>query len=385
MKLFKKNKEGDEKRRFGLKSLFQGKRKFIVIPILLLLVAGSVTVFLFRDRLFPPKEVEEEIEVPEPIDAPIQYQLKEAYEVLALPAGAHVLVYDATPEEPPFAAEEESDEDAAEAEKLSAEESEETEEEADGEDASEEEAEEEEPELTAIGYRYEGIKNAVGMVLAYTSLLTTEDMGFRFVNEELREPEEEELPDFEAARGTVYLFQELPEPEETEEATEETEEPTGPQGVAMRLDWEEGICTVILDIVPVPEEEKNLPGLGIPYQPITFAEAVDRFKAVHPSVLGLEGDTMESYQVYSMNGMVLINDQPCMHLDVYSVDENTQTNVAAGCYYISSDGLRLYELDTETNIMKELPGIPATVVVSQSPTPAPETEEAGVMPEKTVS
>ena len=344
----KKNEDGETKR--GRGGLFRGKRKFIVIPVLLLLIAGGIAAFLFRDRLFPPKEAEEEkIEEPKPVKAPVQYKLQKEVEVLALPAGDHVLVYDATPEEPPFAREEEE---TAEAELLSSVEPENPAEE-DGEEPAEEPEEEEEPEVTAIGYRYEGVKNAAGLALAYATLLTTEDMGFRLVNEELREPTEEDtLPDFTAAEGEALLFLELPLPEDADETTE-------PQAVAMRLSWEEGICTVLLDIVPVPEELRPENG---PQQTITFSEAVDRFKAMHPSVLGLPGDSMESYQVYSMNGMVLINDQPCMHLDVYSVDETTQTNVMAGCYYISSDGTRLYELNPVTNIMTELAGAPTVVL-----------------------
>ena len=71
-------------------------------------------------------------------------------------------------------------------------------------------------------------------------------------------------------------------------------------------------------------------------------------------VLGLSGESMESYRVYSRDGFVKINDQACMRLDVYSYDENQGTNIIAGNFYLSSDGRRLYQFDEVNRKMTEL-------------------------------
>ena len=127
--------------------------------------------------------------------------------------------------------------------------------------------------------------------------------------------------------------------------------------VAMRLDWEESRCTVTVELVPAaltvrPQESSTIPGFA---QTLTFSSAVDKMKSLHPSVLELEGESMEDYRVYSKDGLVLINDQSCMRLDVYKLDEELGTNMAAGNYFLSADGLHLYSFDEKTETVRELP------------------------------
>lgn len=314
-----------------LKRLLSNKkiRIIIIAAAAVLLVAAAVVIFLLRDRLFAPKE--EEIPVPEPIEAPIQYTLGEV-KFLALPAGSTALVYDLeadtliVPAEDPEA-EKPTEEDAA------------TEEEAGAEEA--------EPS-PLVGYRYEGMTDAAEQVRAYVALLTTEDMGFLHADETLKDLEE--APDLSAGSGTAHLICRLPKPEE--EGAER-------QAIALRLQWEATGCKVTTELVPAamtyrPEPPSNTlrPQGGTV---LTFSSAVDTIKGMCPSVLELEGESMEDYRIYSRDGLALIDGQSCMRIDIYKRDEKTGTNTVKGNYFLSSDGLHLYRLNEETKTVRELP------------------------------
>jgi len=324
-----------------------------------LLVTAAAVLFFFRDRLFPPKDVTEEEPPPPPIEAPIQYALGDDVRVLALPAGGKSLVYDAEPrtfEEVPEVPPEE-----IVMEKLTAVISAATfsEDYVEPEPEPEPEEGEEEEVPVAVAYRYVNLADPVEMVERYAAMLTAEDVGFKLAGKDLKPTKNE--PYFGGFAGEAYLTYEVPkpEPELDEDGNEiEPEEEWKPVAVAMRLEWRGDTCTVTLDLVPVsmvraPVEHTTAVGGGFATT-LTFSGAVDTVKAMHPSVLGLTGDSMESYRVYSRDGIVKINDQPCMRLDVYSYNETIGANVIAGNFYLSSDGRRLYQFDEVNRKMTEL-------------------------------
>ena len=340
----------------------KGKKKLIIIlaaVLLVLLLAAAAVLFFFRDRLFPPKDVVEEAPPPPPpIEAPIQYALGDV-RVLALPA-VNGLVYDAEPrtfEEVPEVTPQEILMEKMTAIISSATVSANY---VEPEPEPEPEEGEEEEVSVAVAYRYVELEDPVELVERYAAMLTAEDVGFRMARKDLRPAKNE--PYFGGFAGEVYLTSEVPkpEPELDEDGNEiEPEEEWKPKAVAMRLEWRGDTCTVTLDLVPVSMVREPVQyGNGVPNggitQAITFSGAVDTVRAMHPSVLGLTGDTMESYRVYSRDGFVKINDQACMRLDVYSYDEHQGTNVIAGNYYLSSDGHRLYQFDEVNRKMTEL-------------------------------
>ena len=125
----------------------------------------------------------------------------------------------------------------------------------------------------------------------------------------------------------------------------------------MRLDWEQTECSVTAELVPdaiTQPPKPSSPVVGGYAQALTFTSAVDKIKALPPSVLQLEGESMEGYRVYSRDGLVMINGQSCMRIDIYQRDERTGTNKAAGNYFISADGLRLYRFNDEAQTVQEL-------------------------------
>lgn len=314
-----------------MKRILGNKRIRIILIVVaaVLIVAAAVVVFLLRDRLFPPKE--EVIPEPVPIEAPIQYALGEV-KFLALPAGNTALVYDM-----------EANSLATQATGMKEEEpaKEEPAEEETAEEATEEEA------APLVAYRYEGMMDAASQVRAYMALLTTKDMGFLYADESLKELEE--APDLSAERGTAYLIYRLPKLEEGAENAER-------QAIALQMVWEKTDCRVTAELVPAAMTYRPKPRpLAQSGTVLTFTNAVDTIKAMHPSVLELGGESMEGYRVYSRDGLVLIDDQSCMRIDIYARDEKTGTNKVAGNYFLSADGLHLYRFNEQEKLVRELP------------------------------
>ena len=77
--------------------------------------------------------------------------------------------------------------------------------------------------------------------------------------------------------------------------------------------------------------------------------------SLSPQFLGLEGDSMDRYNVYVMSGEVMVDGIPCRRFKVYDDQNPEQTNAIAGIYYLSSDGLRLYRYDEASDTVTELP------------------------------
>lgn len=314
-----------------MKRIFGNRKLLIALAAALVLLAAAA--FLLKDR-FLPAEGEEG---PQPIEAPAQYELG-TVRLPALPVSPDMVVY----AEPPvslaaLAATEEGEEDSADSEAP---------EELDAE-ASDEEASGEEEGAALKAYRYEGMVAPAAMVSAYAALLTTEDMGCLYADNTLRETGE--APDFDGETGAVYLIRRLGAAEDSEEE----------QAAALCVRWEPGLCIVTLELVPASMTQ---PPKADPMPALTFTTAVERIKHMSPRALELEGESMADYRVYARDGLVLINDQSCMRIDVCQVDERIGTNVIAGSYYLSSDGLRLYRM--EDGAVRELSAPPAGLIVS---------------------
>lgn len=92
-----------------------------------------------------------------------------------------------------------------------------------------------------------------------------------------------------------------------------------------------------------------------PAQEVTRGEAVEYIKSLSPSVLGLEGESMEEYGVYPGERVVLVEDIPCTEVDVYAITA-AGTNDIQGRYLLTKTGpRRLFRLDTFTKQVTELP------------------------------
>lgn len=309
------------------------KLLMILLPVLVLAAGAAVFFFIIRPRLGGEKP-EEPPPPPEPIELPLMYTLGET-EVHALPVWGESTVYlveePAPVIDPPPPAEEEEAEPAEPAEGAAAAE--------DGEkdEGKDKEKEEEPPEPTVVGYRYEGLSSPGTLAGVYTTLMTAEDVGFSRVDGELTRTEDEEpLP---VERGTVRLAKNAPE-----------------EGKAMciLLEWTEELCTVTVDLVdgrvkspPAPESPMGPMGMSVD-------QLMDYMGSLDPAVLGLEGTSMEDYDLLMQDGSVLINGNPCVRINVYAIDPRTGTNTIGGNYFISLDGSHVYRLDVASDTVSEL-------------------------------
>ena len=74
-------------------------------------------------------------------------------------------------------------------------------------------------------------------------------------------------------------------------------------------------------------------------QALTVSEAIQRLKAVLPPFSGSPGASMEEYEVYAEEGLVLVDSSPCLQLNVYS----STPRQYRGCYLMTVDGAHLYQ------------------------------------------
>lgn len=179
---------------------------------------------------------------------------------------------------------------------------------------------------TAV-YTYGGVSDPGQAAKTYMDQLTDGD--FTVVDELFNQSDE---PDFTTPQGTVQLAKNARE---------------GGRVLFVQLVWNEDGCTIT---VAAPEGEVDL---SEP-KTMTLLEAEDHFKRLSPAQLGLEGDSMDEYQVYSLSGVVLVDDQPCLQLSVYSNDNPEQTNDLMGRYLMTSDGSHIYRLDEVGQEVKEM-------------------------------
>lgn len=278
------------------------KLLMILLPVLVLAAGAAVFFFVIRPKLGAEK-VEEELP-PEPVELPLMYTLGET-EVHALPVWGESTVYLEEQEAPVGTGE-------------------------DGEEL---------PEPTAVTYRYEDLSSPGTLANIYVTLLTAEDVGFSQVDEELiRIKEPEELA---VESGFVHLAKNAPE---------------SGKALSIQMDWTEELCTVTADLID--GRVTNPPEPVSPAGPMSMSEdeMLDYMESLNPAVLGLEGTSMDDYDLLVQEGSVLIDGSPCVRINAYRMDSRTGTYVIGGNYFLSLDGSHLYRLDVASNSVSELDG-----------------------------
>jgi hypothetical protein len=113
------------------------------------------------------------------------------------------------------------------------------------------------------------------------------------------------------------------------------------------VDTREGTIGTGEEEEPAVEEEQSGTGL-------TLTTVVDYLRSFDPNQLGLDGSSMDQYEIYSLNGAVYVDGLPCLRLKVCSTDNTQQANEISGNFLVSSDRNHIYSLDEATGIVKEL-------------------------------
>lgn len=155
-----------------------------------------------------------------------------------------------------------------------------------------------------------------------------------FVNDNF---EEVEMPDFSAETGSAHLAR----------ATGK-----GDEIISLRAEWAPTRCAITVGLThgaikELPPKENNSVYTNPYLTPMTELEAIDYVASLEPGQLGLEGESMEEYSVYSMTGSVMINDEPCMQIRVFSKDNPAGTNAVEATFLIDGVG-NLYRIEEST-------------------------------------
>ncbi len=104
---------------------------------------------------------------------------------------------------------------------------------------------------------------------------------------------------------------------------------------------------------------------------LTQSDAVNYLAGLSPNVLGLAGESMDEYELYSEDKVVMVSGVPCVEISVYRDDNPTGTNDIQGRYLLSrTNPRRLFLVNDEDGTAIELPLGDATVVEPAADTAA---------------
>lgn len=195
---------------------------------------------------------------------------------------------------------------------------------------------EEEPEVQiygtgdAVTRTYTQFDAPEQVVSEYVALMTG-DYGFQVVTEALLP---QSAPSEYEAEGEIYLGKGTEKPNQT---------------ILFELVWSPESCIVISSLVPAAIPENAVDVMGI-------EETLSYMESLSPSQLGLEGSSMDEYEIHAQDSVVLVNGMRCMQMDVYSQGGEQGGNALAGSFLMSYSG-QLYRLNRLTNEIEALEGL----------------------------
>ena len=180
-------------------------------------------------------------------------------------------------------------------------------------------------------YTYEGFTDNAVAAEEYVQQILNGGIGFTVVDESF--VEQKEAAQFTEPSGKVSLARKSEESGKL---------------YSIVIEWSEKSCIVTLDI---PEGVITQPKESVQS---TLGEKLENFKNLSPAVLGLEGASMDEYEVYAINGTILVDEYACLQINVYSKDNPQGTNEPCGMYLVSSDETHIYRLDKQAGTVTEL-------------------------------
>lgn len=179
-------------------------------------------------------------------------------------------------------------------------------------------------------YTYTGLSSSGGDVKSYVSLMTGDTNGFSVVDKDFVISDEPEYDD----AGKVLL---------AKAAKAGEDDSAGSQLMLVDISWAEDSCVIV-----TRQAEGTI---SQPPEPITMREAQQKLESMSPAELGLEGESMDQYEVFTFDGAVVVDGRACVRMNVYNFE---QSNEFMGCYLMSLDGRHLYKMDTATQEITEL-------------------------------
>lgn len=179
-------------------------------------------------------------------------------------------------------------------------------------------------------YTYTGLSSSGGDVRSYVSLMADAANGFAVVDKDFVISDEPEYDD----AGSVLL---------AKAAAAGEDDSAGSWLMLIDIKWAEDSCVI------VTRQAEGV--ISQPPEPITMREAQQKLESMTPAELGLEGESMDEYEVFTFDGTVVVDGRACVRMNVYNFE---QSNEFMGCYLMSLDGRHLYRMDTATQEITEL-------------------------------
>lgn len=301
----------------------KGKKKIIIIVVvavvLVLAAAGTAAFFLL------PKDKGDEEAEKFKVDFPATYQLND----IVIPA---LQVVQQEPADSEEAAETEEKEESGEEAPKDAEEQQ--------EGSEEEKPAEEDPnrptwkqESISATYVYHNFPDLLESITQYVAKMTG-GQGYFAVDENMQK---KKAVAAEGNEGSCSLAK------------------TGDEeGTIIHLDiaWMGEDCTVVASSIPGEIKEAietyESSGNSAGKKTLSLLEAKEFIWSLSPSALGLEGDNMRAYQIYTADVDAMVDGQPCIRLSIFKKEE-TGANVSAGEYCLTRTGDKLYRIQKGSN------------------------------------
>lgn len=224
-------------------------------------------------------------------------------------------------------------------------------------------------------FRYENVTDVNTLIQTYCEAITGEEYYFTTTDDTYTQIHE---PDLSTPLGEIILVRPAeqegklyrivlgwaeyvpPEPaketdseeeEAEEESTEETTEKETPviSNLTVEVANVEGI--LVETDPPLSEEEQ---AAAQAQSATSLSDQMEYFTSLSPSVLGLEGESMEAYTVFPLEGMMSVDGSSCRKMHVYQIQEPEMTNSISGVYLITVDLAHIYQLDPFTNTVTQL-------------------------------
>lgn len=96
-------------------------------------------------------------------------------------------------------------------------------------------------------------------------------------------------------------------------------------------------------------------GTPVSQETLAARESVEYIKSFSPADLGLDGESMDEYQIYPAEGNVRVDDMLCAKVTVYSTDNAAGTNFLEGTFLIGGGvQRRIFRLDQVTGEVTEV-------------------------------
>lgn len=288
------------------------RKKAILIGIVFLVVIIALFIILSLTGVFSSKKANNLV------DAPVNYEV-EGISVPAFPVEEDVKVMETLPSKKDKKPKKDKKDEDESSEKE------------DAESSTSEENNTEETSTIIKTYTYNEISDLQTKISDYCNSLISKDIGFISVDDSNKQID---LPSFEALEGNVHLV--LP--------VEKDSEPESDSLFSLNINWNVDSLNIVLSnsngTVEKTEESNSM----------SLDSALDFLYNLPPSVYNLSGDSMRDYIIITLDGLVYVGNTPCMRVNIYSLNEVTNTNEIVGRYLLSSSGQDLYQIELPNNI-----------------------------------